>query len=187
MIVAPFKVLLDANVLFPFSLRDTLLRTAADGFFQLYWSEQILDEATRNLVSTNTITETQAARLRTAMTDAFPEAMVTGHEDLIAAMSNHEKDRHVAAAAVKAGAEVIVTSNLKDFRALPDGIEAQSPDEFLSNLFDLDPEGMVELVREQASALRNPPRELGELLRGLAKTVPEFAKSVADHAGVSLT
>ncbi len=31
MIVALFKVVLDANVLFPFSLRDTLLRAAAEG------------------------------------------------------------------------------------------------------------------------------------------------------------
>jgi len=187
MIAAPFKVLLDANVLFPFSLRDTLLRAAAEGFFQLYWSEEILDETTRNLVATGTITLDQANRLRAAMIGAFPESMVMGHEHLISAMSNHEKDRHVAAAAVKAGAQVVVTSNLKDFRSLPDGIEAQSPDEFLSNLFDLDPEGMVELVREQAKALRNPPREFDELLRGLAKTAPGFAKSVADHAGVQLT
>jgi hypothetical protein len=91
------------------------------------------------------------------MTGAFPESMVTGHEHLIEAMPNHEKDRHVAAATVKTGAQVVVTSNLKDFRTLPDGIEAQSPDKFLSNLFDLDPDGMVELVREQAKALCNPP------------------------------
>lgn len=187
MIVAPFKVVLDANVLYPFSLRDTLLRAAAEGFFQLYWSDEILDETTRNLVASGTITEQQATRLRSAMTGAFPESMVTGHEHLIDAMPNHEKDRHVAAAAVKAGAQVIVTSNRKDFRTLPDGIEAQSPDEFLPNLFDLDPDGMVELIREQAKALCNPPRAFDELLRGLAKSVPDFASSVADRAGLSLT
>jgi hypothetical protein len=33
-----------------------------------------------------------------------------------------------------------VTSNLRDFQTLPDGVEAQSPDEFLSNLFALDPD-----------------------------------------------
>lgn len=186
MIAAPFKVLLDANVLFPFSLRDTLLRAAAEGFFQLYWSEQILDETTRNLVATGTITDEQAKRLRKAMTDAFPESMVTSYEALIDAMPNQKKDRHVAAAAIKAGAQVIVTRNMKDFKVLPDGVEAQSPDEFLSNLFDLNPDGMVELVREQAKAMRKPPRELGELLRGLATTAPEFAKSVADRAGIVL-
>jgi hypothetical protein len=83
----------------------------------------------------------------------FPEAEVTGYEHLIAAMRNHEKDRHVAAAAVKAGAQVITTSNLKDFAELPEGIEAQSPDVFLCNLFDLDPETFVELLREQAADL----------------------------------
>jgi hypothetical protein len=39
MIPAPFKVVLDANVLYPFSLRDTLLRAASEGLFQLYWSD----------------------------------------------------------------------------------------------------------------------------------------------------
>ena len=186
MIVAPFKVVLDANVLYPFSLRDTLLRAATDGLFQLYWSEHILDETTRNLVAKGTTTDDQATRLRAAMTEAFPESMVTGHESLIDAMPNQEKDRHVAAAAVKAGAQVIVTSNLKDFRLLPDGIEAQSPDEFLSNLFDLDPASMVQLVNDQAKALRNPPCSVDELLRGLAKMVPHFAQSVANHAELTL-
>jgi hypothetical protein len=40
---------------------------------------------------------------------------VEGHEDLVSAMTNHPKDRHVLAAAVRCTAEVIVTHNLKDF------------------------------------------------------------------------
>jgi len=180
MIVAPFRVVLDANVLYPFSLRDTLLRAAAEGLFQPYWSQQILDEVERNLLGKGTITHEQSARLRHAMITAFPESMVTGHEHLIAVMPNHDKDKHVAAAAVRAGAQVIVTGNLRDFRELPEGVEAQSPDEFLSNLFDLDPEGMVALVEAQAAALRNPPRSFDTLLRGLAKMVPDFARSIAD-------
>ena len=182
MIVAPFKVVLDANVLFPFTLRDTLLRAAAAGLFQLYWSEEILDETTRNLVGTGTITPEQSDRLTAAMTRAFPDSMVTGYEPLIEAMPNDDEDRHVAAVAVKVGAQVIVTHNLKDFRPLPDGVEAQSPDEFLCNLLDLNPPRLVELVREQASALRKPPRSFDEVLRGLAKMVPEFAAGVAEHA-----
>jgi predicted nucleic acid-binding protein len=179
MIVAQFRVLLDANVLYPFSLRDTLLRAAAEGLFQVYWSEQILEEVERNLVSKGTISREQATRLRHAMTRAFPESMVTGYEHLISVMSNDDKDKHVAAAALRAGVQVIVTNNLKDFRDLPEGIEAQSPDEFLCNLFDLDPEGMVELIENQAAALRNPPRSFEALLQGLAKMAPTFAKSVS--------
>jgi predicted nucleic acid-binding protein len=183
MVVAPFRVILDANVLFPFTLRDTLLRAAADGVFQVYWSKQMLDETERNIIRTGTITREQAARLREAMTGAFPEANVTGHEAMIDVMPNHESDRHVAAAAVKAGAQVIVTSNLKHFRSLPNGIEAQSPDEFLCNLFDLNPDGMLSLVREQANALRRPPRTLQDVLSGLAKIVPKFAGGIAVHSG----
>ncbi len=40
---------------------------------------------------------------------AFPESLVTGHDQLIDAMENEPKDRHVAAAALKIGAPVIVT------------------------------------------------------------------------------
>jgi predicted nucleic acid-binding protein len=80
MVPVTFRVVLDANVLFPFSLRDTLLRAAAAGYFQVYWSAEILDETTRNLLKTGTISEPQAARLIAAMTGAFPEAMVEGYE-----------------------------------------------------------------------------------------------------------
>jgi hypothetical protein len=57
----------------------------------------------------------------------FPEAMVSGYEELIDQMDNDPKDRHVLAAAVVAGAEFIVTANLRDFpaRALePRAVEA---------------------------------------------------------------
>lgn len=182
MLAAPFKVVLDANVLYPFTLRDTLLRAAAAGYFQAYWSETLLDEAIRNLVANGIVTDEQAVRLRTAMTQAFPEAVVTDYESLIAAMKNDEKDRHVAAAAVKAGAQVIVTMNLSDFRDLPDGIEAQHPDEFLSNLFDLDPEALTGIVLSQAADLKRPPRTFEDILGALAKLVPDFAAAVRKHA-----
>jgi predicted nucleic acid-binding protein len=181
MIAAPFKVVLDACVLYPFALRDTLLRSAAEGLFQLSWSTQILEETRRNLVGSQTVTHAQGERLIVAMMRAFPEAAITGYEALIPAMKNHAQDRHVAAAALKAGAQVIVTNNLKDFHDLPDGIEAQSPDTFLCNLFDLDPERIVALIRQQASDLQRPPRTFEELLAGLAKLVPDFADAVLAH------
>jgi len=63
MIIAPFKVVLDANVLYPFSLRDTLLRAASAALFQIYWSEEILEETRRNLLRSARLTEEQANRL----------------------------------------------------------------------------------------------------------------------------
>lgn len=175
---APFIVVVDANVFFPLTLRDTVLRAAAAGFFQLRWSARILDEMERNLVSTGTVPADKAARLRAAMVRHFPEAEVTGYEPLIAGLRNDEKDRHVVAAAVKSGAQVITTSNLKDFTPLPDGLEAQSPDEFLSNLFDLDPEGFVRMLREQAGDLVKPPVTFQELLERLERAVPNLVDLV---------
>lgn len=185
MILVPFRVVLDANVLYPFTLRDTLLRAAAAGLFQVYWSRQILEEAQRNLLASGTMTQAQAERLQAAMERAFPEAMVSDYEALTPAMRNDEKDRHVVAAAVKAGAQVIVTSNLVDFSELPDGVEAQSPNHFLCNLFDLDPAGMTELVRRQAAALQRPARSFEEVVTALAKMVPEFAANLRRHAALT--
>ena len=181
MVPAVFRVLLDANVLFPFSLRDTLLRAADAGYFQLYWSDRILEEARRNLVGRGVINEEQAEHLFSTMRRAFPEAAVTDFESLIERMPNDEKDRHVLAAAVRAGAQTIVTFNTKDFRPLPDGIEAQSPGAFLGHLFDLDPPTMLDLLRRQAQALKRPRKTFEELLDGLSKTVPAFVMAVRRH------
>jgi predicted nucleic acid-binding protein len=182
--VLPFSfiALLDANVLFPFTLRDILLRAAAVGYFQVRWSAQILDEMTRNLVSAGTMTEEKAVRLRAVMEQAFPEAAVAGYEPLVATMRNEAKDRHVAAAALAAGAQVILTSNRKDFADLPGGIEAQSPDEFLCDLFDLDRDGFLKLLRDQAADLARPPITFDELLERLSRVVPVFVAAAREHA-----
>ncbi len=119
MLSAPFRVVLDACVLYPMHLRDVLLQAAAEGLYQAYWSKEILDEATRNLIANLQITEPQATHLIAMMSGAFPEAIVTDYEHLVAAMRNDPKDRHVAAAAVKAGAQVVVTENISDFSTMP--------------------------------------------------------------------
>jgi len=181
MAAAPLIAVLDANVLFPFTLRDTLLRAAAAGFYRVRWSSQILDEALSNLVSRSIMPADKASRLRSVMARAFPEAEVTGYEPLIPKMRNDKKDRHVAAAAVKAGAQVIVTANTKDFASLPDGLTAQSPDTFLCAFFELDPDAFVKLIRTQASDLVHPPMTVDNVLQRLAKVVPGFVAAVRAH------
>jgi hypothetical protein len=57
----------------------------------------------------------------------------SGYNDLISRLSNHEKDRHVLAAAIRAGVQAIVTFNPQDFppEALePYDIEATLPTSF---------------------------------------------------------
>jgi hypothetical protein len=107
--------------------------------------------------------------------------MVTGHELLIEELRNDAEDRHVVAVAVKSGAQLIATNNLRDFVPLPEGVEAQSPDEFLCNLFDLDPDGFVALLQSQSADLRNPPVSMEMLLERLDRVVPEFVQAVRQH------
>ena len=111
------------------------------------------------------------------MQHAFPNALVTGHERLIAAMPNHPKDRHVLAAAVQVGAQVLITENLRDFPHQVVGglgIAVQSSDIFLTRLYTLDPARMLQLVREQAAAYIRPPMPLEGLLTRLAQTAEGF-------------
>lgn len=46
-------VVLDACVLFPASLRDTLLRAAKADLYRLHLTEEILEEVRRNLIKKN--------------------------------------------------------------------------------------------------------------------------------------
>jgi len=45
-----FVVLLDANVLFPFTLRDFQVTLATTELYQAKWTDQIHDEWTRNVL-----------------------------------------------------------------------------------------------------------------------------------------
>ena len=47
----PFAAVLDASVLDPLPLRDTLLRVAETELYDAFWSERILHEVVRNLVA----------------------------------------------------------------------------------------------------------------------------------------
>ncbi|HSH82488.1 MAG TPA: PIN domain-containing protein [Herpetosiphonaceae bacterium] len=92
--MSSFGAVLDASVLFPAAVRDTPLRAAGAGLYQLYWSADILEEVRRNLVKRGRATEEQAQRLVDVMQRAFPEPLISGYEALMDGMSNDPKDRH---------------------------------------------------------------------------------------------
>lgn len=110
--MSSFVVVLDACVLIPAALRDLLLRAALADFCRIQWTEDILEEVERNLISDIRLSEEKAQRLLSMMRKIFPDAMITSHRLLINAMPNDPKDRHVLAAAVACKAQVIVTNNV---------------------------------------------------------------------------
>lgn len=80
-----------------------------------------------------------------------------------------------------------MTNNLKDFPKDVLGqhdIEAQSPDVFLSHLFDLNPTAFCSAVHQQRERLHNPNHTVDEMLniffnQGLPLTVNKL-KEVVD-------
>src|SRR4051794_3954097 len=112
-----FRAVTDADVLYPASLRDTLLRMAELELYDVFWSQRILEEVTRNLIEDARMTDAQAAHLIEHMNLAFESALVPEEPiaRLEAAMTNDPKDRHVLATAVAVRAEVVITRNVKHF------------------------------------------------------------------------
>jgi 8-oxo-dGTP pyrophosphatase MutT (NUDIX family) len=177
-----FSAVLDTNVLYPFSLRDTPLRLAELELYTPLWSAPHPggDDAQPRRASDHRRT---GRADETAMREACEEAEVDAAEidRLEPAMTNDEQDRHVLAAAVAADAELIVTFDLDDFppeACEPFGVEAIHPDDFLLDLHDLNPDAVRAALHQQAADL-HPRWQLDELLRALTTAgVPRFADAI---------
>lgn len=183
--MASVGAVLDACVLIPSGPRDILLRCAAVGLYRPHWSDEILVETERNLVSHGMAIAERAERTIWLMRQHFPEALVSGalYEQAQAIATNHPKDQHVLGAAIAANAEIIVTENLRDFPRdvlAPFGIEAMTTDSFLCDLADLDPTLMVKVVHSRAMALKRPPETVDEMLASLVRQLPRFIACMQD-------
>jgi predicted nucleic acid-binding protein len=172
---ADYPVVLDACVLIPMPLADTLLRMAeAPRLYLPRWSQLIIDEVTRNLIAKWEMPAEKARRREREILRHFPEAWVEGFEPLTQVMTNHPGDRHVLAAAVRGHAELIVTYNRRHFpddSVRPWNIEVHGPSTFLRNLYDLEAGLFVRKLNEQAEQVGIP---LEKLLLSLSKNVPKF-------------
>ncbi|MFD3227262.1 PIN domain-containing protein [Rahnella aceris] len=157
-----------------------------EGLFQPKWTAQIHDEWQRNLLRNRpALDRSQLERTTLLMNSALPGANITGYESLIGGLDLPDPDdRHVLAAAIKSKSEVIVTANLKDF---PDDylrqhdVEALHPDEFITDLMDLNAALVLKAVRLARSNMRKPPMNVDEYLECLFRlslplTVTELQK-----------
>lgn len=167
-----FIVLYDANVLYPNSLRDLLIRIAQAGLVQAKWTDEILDETFQNLVINRPdLDPVRIGRTRELMNRAIRDVLVTGYEPLIEVLDLPDlDDRHVLAAAIKAKAQLIVTENTKDFpeeKLVAWNIEAKTADDFVLDLVDLDRQAVYAQVQRMADAWRNPPGTVDDVLVSL--------------------
>ncbi|GAA1171712.1 PIN domain-containing protein [Nesterenkonia xinjiangensis] len=173
-------VLVDACVLIPMPTTDLMMRMADARHFRLLWSQDILEEVEKNLVTQLRLSPEAARRRVSAMREHFPDAMVEDYANLIPAMTNEEKDRHVLAAAIRANAELIVTSNTKDFPVTSVGpyeIDVRTPDDFLLDQLDLHPDDVLQITFDIVAQMQNPSMTLEGYAQALHDTMdlPLFA------------
>ena len=153
----PSVAVFDACILYPFHLRNIVVQAAVDRLVDARWTDEIHDEWIRNLAAdAPTIPVERLHITRRLMNDALPGATVSGYEDLIATVNLPDPDdRHVVAAAIAAGASIILTWNLRDFPATvlkKYSLHAQTPDVFFADIYDQAPDLAVGAL---ANARRN--------------------------------
>ncbi len=173
-----FPAFFDTNVLDDAILCDYVLELADRRLFRPLWSDDVLFELSKNLVKNGEKPALVAKRVST-MERYFADARVEGYADLIPTMTNDEKDRHVLAAAVRGGAEVLVTFNTKHFpvSALePFDLEVVHPDDFLLDQLDLHNAPTLRALLELVEGYGSPSMTVDDFLRALARAgVPRFA------------
>lgn len=177
----PFTVVYDACVLYPSPLRSFLMYLAMTDLFRARWSGDIHEEWMRSVEADYPdITREQVERIRDLMDAHVRDCLVTGYESLIEGLTLPDPDdRHVFAAAIKCGADMIVTFNLKDFpeeNLRPYNLEAAHPDDFIKYQLDLAPHIVCAAAKRHRQSMKNPPKTVAEYLlslerQGLTQTV----------------
>ena len=170
-----FTAFVDACVLASALRRNLLCSLAEAEFFRIRWSTEVLgetEEAIRRMLAARddpTAAE-RARKARCQMETAFPDALVSDHDELMgawAASLSDPNDAHVVAAALKTQAAVIVTDNLRHFPdriLLPLNLFARSADDFIADTIDLDAGRAIAAIRQMRERFARPALDATALL-----------------------
>jgi hypothetical protein len=171
-----FTAVYDACVLFPNVLRDTLISLAGTELYRARWTQRIHDEWIDAVHRTRPdIPRERLVRVSELMDRSVMNCLVNGWESLeeaISAKLPDRKDGHVAAAAIRCQADVIVTKNLKDF---PEcvlceyEIDIQHPDDFIRHLLDLNAPKVCSELKKQRERWMRPTATVTQFLDALAR------------------
>jgi len=186
---AKYTAILDANVLYPNTLRNLLLSLASDGLYHVKWTTEITQEWSRNLVADRPDIASKIDRLVELVNLSVQDCLVEGYEYIIPTIELPDlNDRHVVAAAVVGHADAIVTFNLKDFPAeIIDkfGVDVQHPDDFLMNQLQLRQFDALEVMRKVRGRYRNPQLSAKEFIELVSRNgLPQTAQYLQTHMGL---
>jgi hypothetical protein len=167
----PPVVLLDANLLYPFHLRNLLVQFAVERLIDVRWTDAIHEEWVGNLAAEGRVKRERLMRTLDIMRRALPGAEVRGYEHRIAGLVLPDAgDRHVLAAAIEAKASILLTFNLADFppeALVVHGVIPRHPDDFLCELHASDPEAVEAGVDAARQNLTITTPEMGAYIDAL--------------------
>ena len=175
----------DACVLYPFHLRNILIQCAVDRLVDARWTDEIHDEWIL-LANNKTLSFDRVDKTRRLMNAVVPDAMVFGYEQNIPAIDLPDMDdRHVVAAAIAAGASLIITWNVRDFPAKELAkykIKKQTPDSFLMDIYAVVPDVLVAATSKARQNLRISGISAAEFLSALERQrLHRFVEAMKAH------
>jgi predicted nucleic acid-binding protein len=181
------RYLIDTNVLIPFYSKDFFLELGSRGL-SIHWSRSIEAEFRRVWARLYPERAAQAADILMLMRIAVPDWRAPESRHVLeAAKLPDPADRHILAAAVGVGAQVIVTRNLRDFPpsgVAPYDVEARTPDRVLCDLFDDRPDLVLAAAAAMRARLKRPPQTPDEWLAGLtAGHLGQISARLGAHKG----
>ncbi len=181
---ADYRIFIDACVLANQGVCDLLLRLSErPRLIVPFWSAQVLDEVHRTHLGKLKWPENLANSYQSEIRIAFPEAEIRDYEGLMPSLSINEKDRHVLAAAIRGGCQLILTFNMRHFSSdfiAPHSIEASHPQDYLLVLYEMEPKLVVACLGEIAGRRK---LEIEDVLIRLGKVLPTFSGRVLDDLG----
>jgi hypothetical protein len=181
---ADYRIFLDACVLANFGVCDLLLRLSErPRLIVPHWSAEVLAEVRRTHINRLNWPVELADSFQVEIRNAFPDAEVTGYESLLPALTNHEKDRHALAAAIRGDCPLLLTFNQRHFpeeSLRPWGIRAGHPQDYLLVLYEMEPAQVMACLGEIAGKRK---LETQDVLIRLGRVLPSFSQRLLDDLG----
>lgn len=169
------RAVLDSDILFSRVLHELMGRVAKRmDLLDLFWSEELLAEASQSLVKKKGLSQAAAERWVSYLPQSFPDGKVdladVAPDIDLDGLTEDPGDHHVCRLVLESGAAYLFTHDRGYLRdALhAHGVKVTSPDPFLVAAFDEGPDGFLDLLEQQA-AIWAGGRPVDELLAAIER------------------
>lgn len=182
------RVFIDTSELFPFTIMDVLLTMSEDFLFTWVWTDELLDEWEQVIVREGVRTPESAHSVIHAVRTHFGRYRIAPEQyrnKITDELSPDPGDRQHAAACIHGDVDVLLTRNLKHFRAPAigqAGVQVMTSDTFLCRMLTHRRQGVVESFIRAANRRKNPPTTPVDLADTIANAgAPRFAERLRPH------